>query len=220
MREFGIGQSIPRTEDRRLIQGKGRFVDDFCPAPASPYGGGPLTACGRPDRRHQHRGRKPGTRCGRHSAWQGCRQGRDRHAAHDSPAAQAGWQPDGTAALPYSRHRCGALCRRSGGPPSSPRRCTRRRMPPRPWRLSTSRLRRSPMRGWRCSRERLRSGPITHPTMSRSCSGSAMKRLWIRQSPVRITSPHWIIGSAAFRPTPWSHGPPSAAMIRSMSSTR
>jgi carbon-monoxide dehydrogenase large subunit len=28
MREFGIGQSVPRVEDRRLIQGRGRFVDD------------------------------------------------------------------------------------------------------------------------------------------------------------------------------------------------
>ena len=26
---FGIGQPVPRTEDPRLLRGKGRFVDDF-----------------------------------------------------------------------------------------------------------------------------------------------------------------------------------------------
>lgn len=29
MREFGIGQSVPRTEDVRLVQGKGAFTDDL-----------------------------------------------------------------------------------------------------------------------------------------------------------------------------------------------
>ncbi len=29
MREFGIGQSVPRTEDLRLLRGLGRYVDDL-----------------------------------------------------------------------------------------------------------------------------------------------------------------------------------------------
>ena len=29
MREFGIGQSLPRSEDIRLVQGRGRYTDDF-----------------------------------------------------------------------------------------------------------------------------------------------------------------------------------------------
>ena len=29
MREYGIGQSVPRTEDIRFIQGRGRYTDDF-----------------------------------------------------------------------------------------------------------------------------------------------------------------------------------------------
>ena len=29
MREFGIGQSLPRTEDIRLVRGNGTFTDDF-----------------------------------------------------------------------------------------------------------------------------------------------------------------------------------------------
>jgi aerobic carbon-monoxide dehydrogenase large subunit len=29
MREFGIGQSVPRTEDLRLVRGKGRYTDDI-----------------------------------------------------------------------------------------------------------------------------------------------------------------------------------------------
>ncbi len=29
MREFGIGQSVPRTEDLRLVRGRGRYVDDI-----------------------------------------------------------------------------------------------------------------------------------------------------------------------------------------------
>src|SRR3546814_16557360 len=28
MREFGIGQSVPRVEDRRLLTGRGHFPDD------------------------------------------------------------------------------------------------------------------------------------------------------------------------------------------------
>src|SRR5689334_23989048 len=28
MREFGIGQSVPRSEDARLLTGRGRFTDD------------------------------------------------------------------------------------------------------------------------------------------------------------------------------------------------
>ena len=31
MGEFGIGQSVPRTEDPRLLRGEGRFGDDFSP---------------------------------------------------------------------------------------------------------------------------------------------------------------------------------------------
>jgi len=29
MGEFAIGQSVPRTEDPRLLTGRGKFVDDF-----------------------------------------------------------------------------------------------------------------------------------------------------------------------------------------------
>ncbi|MEL0144742.1 MAG: hypothetical protein VW931_08575, partial [Alphaproteobacteria bacterium] len=28
MREYGIGQSVPRVEDRRLLTGKGNYTDD------------------------------------------------------------------------------------------------------------------------------------------------------------------------------------------------
>ena len=28
MREYGIGQSVPRVEDRRLLTGLGRYTDD------------------------------------------------------------------------------------------------------------------------------------------------------------------------------------------------
>lgn len=31
MREFGIGQSLPRTEDLRLVRGQGRYTDDVVP---------------------------------------------------------------------------------------------------------------------------------------------------------------------------------------------
>src|SRR5260370_13636419 len=29
MREFGIGQSLPRSEDLRLLRGRGRYTDDI-----------------------------------------------------------------------------------------------------------------------------------------------------------------------------------------------
>ena len=32
MREFGVGQSLPRTEDLRLVRGRGRYTDDIAPA--------------------------------------------------------------------------------------------------------------------------------------------------------------------------------------------
>lgn len=35
MREFGIGQSLPRTEDLRLVRGTGRYTDDIAPAGAA-----------------------------------------------------------------------------------------------------------------------------------------------------------------------------------------
>jgi len=28
MREYGIGQSVPRVEDQRLLTGKGKYTDD------------------------------------------------------------------------------------------------------------------------------------------------------------------------------------------------
>lgn len=35
MREFGVGQSLPRTEDARLLRGEGRFTDDIAPPQAA-----------------------------------------------------------------------------------------------------------------------------------------------------------------------------------------
>jgi carbon-monoxide dehydrogenase large subunit len=34
MREFGVGQSLPRSEDLRLVRGTGRYTDDLAPAKA------------------------------------------------------------------------------------------------------------------------------------------------------------------------------------------
>ena len=116
MAKFGIGQSVRRVEDPRLLTGGGRYTDD---TKLSAAGGARLRAAlaARPCRHqeHRHRGREEGAgraaglhRRGREEgrlrrrALPGAARQPRRHAARRHPAADAGQGPR-------------APCRRSGG---------------------------------------------------------------------------------------------------------
>ena len=77
----GIGYSVARVEDHRLLRGRGRFTDDInLPGPASRPGGS-LAASSCPDCRYRHRAGAGGAGGGCRVHRCGCRSGRPRHLA-------------------------------------------------------------------------------------------------------------------------------------------
>ena len=113
MGEFGIGQSIKRFEDGRLLRGGGRFHDDVNVRRPDPRGDRPLDPRPRADPWHRHGGRAPGPGGRRHLHRQRPGQGVARHHADDAQAQAARRLTDVGAGPSRPHRRARAVCRRS-----------------------------------------------------------------------------------------------------------
>ena len=127
MGQFGIGQAITRFEDRRLLRGGGRYLDDVnLPGQAHAVIVRSLHAHADPGRRHRGGARGAGRARRVHRR----RRRRPRHHADDAQAQAARRLADVRAAAPRARRRTACATSATRSPWWSPRRGPRPRTPP------------------------------------------------------------------------------------------